>query len=857
MKTRHLLRLAWLELIRYKSISLFLVFNLALGLVGFFLLQIFQQSLALQSAEKAQVILGGDLSVSARRAFTPEERRAWESVIQFEESSQYYGMFSMIRAGSEARLASVGVFDSAYPLYGEFRLSGPAGFSNDRPRVWVDPEIQELLNLKDGDPVEIGESRFEYSGMITEDPTRLFRGTGFAPRVLIHRDYMAAAGLIKPGSTFTEYWSYRTLPGYDVVAAKMRLQKVITDPVVRIENSIDSADDSNRVLRYFTDYLGLVALVALGLCFLCGSYLLQWTFLSKKKSIAIYKTLGLTDERIVMIYLVQNFILSLAACLLGVAVVQAVQPLLQKIITEDFNLPIQLVFSAKAVVITCFIAIFGPILMVVPQILQIVELRPLMLFQNVDTGARRGIGYFAWIALSAFLFWLLSVWQSNSFQIASLFAGSLIGLILFFQLVNRLILYGLERLSPRFHWLPRYAIRGLTRKPASAGLVFTTMSLATLVLSLLPHVKTSIINEIKPENVSQIPSLFLFDIQPEQVAGLKALSKELLGQDLTMSPLVRSRILRINDQNYERTVPDGAIQTREADDEARFRNRGINLTYRDHLQASESVVKGEFQGVFPPPAAPGGTPGPGAAPEAAEPLPQISIEKRYADRVDIGLGDILTFDVQGVELRAQVSSLRQVRWTSFQPNFFILFPQGVLEDAPQIFLTSVASGRREVVKEFQRRVAGEFKNVSIIDVTATVQNSLKYIDQMAIGLQFMAWLAVLVGLFVFVVLLNTQIKERLQEMNLLQILGSTGRQVLRVVLIQFILLMTASVAFGVTLGLVMAWVLISFFFDLGTVYDGQYLTLLAAVLVPVCALALYVGLRPLKQMNPMDLIRQI
>lgn len=850
MKTRHLIRLAWLELIRYKSVSLFLVLNLALGLIGFFLLQIFQQSLAQQSAEKAQVMLGGDISISARRAFTDAERAAWEGQIQFEQKSQYYGLFSMLRSSNEARLASVGVFDSAYPLYGEFKLSG-IGFTNDRPRVWVDPEIQELMSLEAGELVEIGTAKFAYSGVILEDPTRLFRGTGFAPRVLIHRDFLEASGLIQPGSTFTEYWSYRTAPEYDVISAKTRLEKLITDPVVRIENTKDSAEDSNRVLRYFTDYLGLVALVALGLCFLCGSYLLQWTFLNKKKSIAIYKTLGLTDQKIVLIYLLQNFILSLAACVLGVLAVQLIQPVMQQIITEEFKLPIQLVFSAKAVVITCFIAIFGPMLMVVPQILQIVELRPLTLFQNIESNSRKSFAYYLWLAGSAFLFWLLSVWQSNSFQIATLFAGSLVGLILFFQIINRLMLYGLDRISGRFGWLSRYAIRGLSRKQASAGLVFTTMSLATLVLSLLPHVKTSIINEIKPENVSQIPSLFLFDIQPEQVAGLQSLSNEFFKQDLSLSPLVRSRILRINDENYERAVQSGEIQTREADDEARFRNRGINLTYRDHLQDSESVVRGEFQGEFTD------TAQPQAAAADTAVLPQISIEKRYADRVDIGIGDILTFDVQGIELKAQVSSLRQVRWTSFQPNFFILFPKGVLEEAPQIFLTSVSSGERSVVKEFQRRVATEFKNVSIIDVTSTVENSLKYIDQMALGLQFMAWLAVLVGLLVFVVLLNTQIRERLQEMNLLQILGSTNRQVLRVILTQFILLMTASIAFGVMLGLLMAWIILSFFFDLTTVYDVQYLLLLGAILIPVCALALAVGLRPLKKLNPMDLIRQV
>jgi putative ABC transport system permease protein len=648
VKLKNLLKLSWLEITRYKSVTVFLVLNLALGLIGFFLLQIFQQSLVAQSAEKAQVILGGDISVSARRAFTDKERAEWESQFKFTTRSQFYSFFSMLRSATDSKLTSVGAFDSNYPLYGQFKLSD-VGFSADQPRVWVDPEIQESMNLKLGDLVGIGETQFIFSGVILEDPTRLFRGTGFAPRVLIHKNYLEKAGLLKQGSTFSEYWTYKTSPTENLSAAKSKIEKVIIDPVVRIENTKDSAEDSNRVLRYFSDYLGLVALVALGLCFLCGSYLLQWTFLSKKKTIAIYKTLGLSDEKIILIYLLQNFIVSLMACLLGFVIVQSLQPLLQELLTEKFNLPLQLVFSPKAILFTNLIAIFGPMFIVIPQILQIIELRPLMLLQNIETSLRRGVTYFVWLGLAVFLFWGLAVWQSNSFKIASIFTVSLVVLIVLFQLINRLILYFLEKVSVNFGWLLKYAMRGLTRKKASAGLVFTTMSLSTLVLSLLPHVKNSIISEIRPKSTSQIPSLFMFDIQPEQVSGLQALSKQILQQDLVFSPLVRSRILKINEQNYERTVQSGQVQTREADEEARFRNRGLNLTYRDHLQDSEQLTDGVFSGVY----------------SAGEKLPQVSLEKRYAERVNMKMGDIITFDVQGLELKAQVGSYRQVRWTSF------------------------------------------------------------------------------------------------------------------------------------------------------------------------------------------------
>lgn len=838
MKITNLIKLSLLELVRFKNITSFLTLNLALGLIGFFLLQVFQQSLTAQSAEKAQIVLGGDISIDARRGFTAQEVKEWESLFQFEAKTQRYTLFTMMRTEKDTRLVNVNVVDDQYPLYGEFKFSHE-GLTSSQPLVWVDPEVDESFNLQIGQWVEIGELKFTYAGVIVEDPTRLFRGVGFAPRVMINHKYLEASGLIKLGSTFNERWHYKVKTGANVEEIKQKLQQKIEDPIVDIETTVDSAEDSNRVLKYFTDYLGLVALVALGLCFLCGTYLLQWTFMTKRRSIAIYKTLGLNDLKIVFIYIFQNFAISLVACALSYAIVKSVMPLFQQLLIEKFNLPLTLIFNYKAALITASIAVLGPLLMSVPQILQIIELRPLTLLQNVQVAAKRSAVYIAWLLFSILTFWGLAVWQSKSFQIASIFTASLVGLIIAFRFINKFLLYILEKNSKRFNWLYKYSILGLTRKQASASLVFTTMSLATLVLSLLPHVKTSIINEIRPAQASQVPSLFMFDIQPDQVEGITAKAASMLQQDLKFSPLVRARILKINEEKYERLVQTGQIQTREGEQEARFRNRGLNLTYRDYLQDSEIITNGKY-----------------TTQHQGEELPKISLEESYAKRVNMKMGDIVTFDVQGIEVKGVVDSFRQVRWTSFQPNFFILFPTGVLEEAPQIFLTSISKADPQQLKEFQRQVSNDYKNVSIIDVTRTIESSLKYIDQMSLGLQFMAWLAVMVGLFVFIVLLNTQIKERLLEMNLLQILGTQPPSIFKIILSQFVILISTSILFGVISGLLMAWVLISFFFKIVTQYDVQYLLMLALILLPVCALTLILGLRPLKRLNPIDLIRQ-
>jgi putative ABC transport system permease protein len=841
VRLKHLLQLVWIELYRFKKITSFLILNFALGLVGFFLLQIFQQSLTIETAEKAQIILGGDLTISARRAFTAEERAEWEKLIPFKTKSQTYSMFAMLRSGADSRLVNVIAFDQPFPLYGKFKLSSKGNLHSDQPLIWVDPEVKEIFNLQNQTDMSLGDANFKLGGTIDEDPTRLFRAGGFAPRVLISTKYLESSNLVKPGSTYNERWSYTIKPGQNISKIKLAVEKLIVDPVIQIETTTDTLQEGNRSLKYFTDYLGLVALVALGLCFLCGSYLLQWIFNSKRKNIAILKTLGLGDLQIISIYTLQTLIISVISCLVAIGFVASLLPLIQSFLMDQFELPVVLKLKWTAIAIIGAIGTFGPMLMTVPQVLQIFNLHPLQLLQNSFIQAKKNIWYYLWIVFSVVIFWLLSLWQSQSYKVGSGFVGGILVLIFIFYFFNYFLMKALDYLSSNFSWLVQYGIKGLTRRAASTSLVFITMSLSTLVLSLLPHIKASILSEIRPTEQSQIPNLFLFDIQPEQVEKINATVKATTGKDLVFSPLVRSRILKINDQNYERLVQDEGFQTREAEAEARFRNRGINLTYRSFLQPSEKTLKGEFSGTYT---------------QDPSNFPGISVEEKYAERVGFKLNDIVTFDVQGLEVKAKVTSLRQVRWTSFQPNFFILFPSGVLNEAPQIFLTSISQISPEISKKIQTDITSQFKNVSLINVTQAVQNSLKYIDQMSVGLQLMAWLAVSVGLFVFIILLNTQIKERLTEMNLMQILGCQLGQIQKALFFQFFILISLSVSFGIAFGLAAAALLVHFIFDLTVVYDYQYMLLLVCGLFPIGLFVIFWGLRPLKQLNPMDLIRQ-
>jgi putative ABC transport system permease protein len=185
----------------------------------------------------------------------------------------------------------------------------------------------------------------------------------------------------------------------------------------------------------------------------------------------------------------------------------------------------------------------------------------------------------------------LTLFLTKLIMLTSVFVGAIAGLAILFFGVGNGIIYLLGLIPVKF-WVYKYAIKSLQRRKSTSLVLFSTIGTAILLLNLLPQLKHSLKNEFLTNEKSQLPSLFIFDIQDEQIDSLKSIVKENNKEISQLSPLVRSRILRINGIAYERKVDFNAFKTREEEREARFRNRGVNLTYRENLSSSETLVEG-------------------------------------------------------------------------------------------------------------------------------------------------------------------------------------------------------------------------------------------------------------------------
>ncbi|MEK6773471.1 MAG: FtsX-like permease family protein [Bdellovibrionota bacterium] len=795
-------KFAFREIYRNWNINLFFVLNLSLGLIGFLTVDSFKTTLQKYISENSKRILSADLAVSARREITKDELQNVRNIIGNDVSeSQIFDFFAMISTPSGSKLVLVKAIDQSYPFYGEIELeSGPVISEKTpnktiftAPKAWVYPELKYQLNLKRGEKFRLGNIEFILDDFVIKDSSQTFRLTSLAPRVFIDRSLLNKTGLIKYGSTFTQSYLFKIKDDKNISEKISQIYSLNKDPAFRIETPASAGEDSSRQLDYLSDFLSLVALVALVLSALGTAYLYRLYLSQHIKEIAIYRSLGLQQDSLFKIYFCQIFLLGILSLIPTVIGVNLLLPVLSQFIEQLTSLNLNPLVSGKSVLITYVLAFISSCLITLPYLLKLNQLKPARLFSEETFSPELKIDNPLVFVPALVVLYFLSVWQSHSLYFGSIFFGALVGLSLIISLISFGFLQSLSKIPKKMAWYFRIALKSLSRRKNQSWAVFLAIAIGSLLINLLPQMKTSLKNDFAVENQTKLPSIFLFDIQDDQIEDLK---NELIKNNiplLNVSPLVRSRLLKVNDQNYERAIEPQNFKTREEESAARSRNRGVNLSYREVLTDTEKIISGvSIDKKYDP--------------NSSE-LPLASLEKRFAERMNLKLGDVLSFDIQGVEIKAKVASVRQVRWNSFRPNFFILLQDGVLNEAPKTFIAVLPQLDENIKSLVLSNLNRQFPNVSALDVRRTVEEVLQVSEKMSWSLELMAALALATGYVVLFSIIQTQVQTRRWELNMYKILGAHFFELRWVLIFEFTLISFVASLCGAFLSLFLSAIL--------------------------------------------------
>jgi putative ABC transport system permease protein len=309
-------------------------------------------------------------------------------------------------------------------------------------------------------------------------------------------------------------------------------------------------------------------------------------------------------------------------------------------------------------------------------------------------------------------------------------------------------------------------------------------------------------------------------------------------------PIVRSRILKVNDLDFERKVESAQLaqMTREEEQEIRFRNRGLNLSFREQIGEGEELVEGSFISQK-------------WDKQSGKPF-AVSLEKSYATRLKLQMGDRLRFDVQGIELEGIVTSIRRVRWTTFQPNFFVLVQPGVLEDAPHTLIAAIPQTDTDRKTAIQKDFSRKLSNVSLINVEKTVKDTIEILDKLSWSLEIMAAVALVGGYIVMISVMLSQWIQRRWQSSLLKSIGCGTQDLVGLSLRESILMASVGAVIGGLSSGVLASGLSYYMFDEVFAWNGKTIFLNTILIVILGILTTLFAIGYVSRSRPAELLSE-
>ena len=806
------------ELINSKRFSILFILNLSLGLTGFIALDGFKVSLDQTIKGRSKAVLGGDFGLSARRPLLESEINLVQGTFEKNfETTHMVEMFSMVANGERrSRLVQIKAIDESYPFYGDVILQDEGVLGEKQHLqlkseniVWVYPELTRQLDVRKGDNLFIGKTSFKVADIVSEDAAAGI-STNMAPRIYMHRNQLEKTGLLRKGSIAWHSIVFK-LPGRTSQALNQYrdvIFKILDSPEVRVYTHENVSQQMTALVNRLNDFLGLASLVALFLAAIGSAFLFRSYFRKRVKQIATLLCLGASRSLALSYYVIQILLLGATSSILAMALGWLLVPGLGAITQGLLPFTVNFQLATKTLWVGFGIGTVGSFLICLPLLASLVGVKPSLLLASESSQDRT---WNHWMALACLpfltFFWGLSVWLSHSYKIGSLFTVIFIGAGLLLG-AGGLIFFNLLQKKPLGRSLSyRWAVRDLARRRLTTVAGFVAIGLGAMLLNIIPQVQKSLQAELQRPEQSKLPSLFMFDIQEEQLDSFHGVLKKQGVEVDFISPMIRARLMSVNSENFDKGEGLSDQFTREEEREMRFRNRGFNLSYRETLSDAESLIAGHpFSGSYDE--------------SSGEPA-EISVEKRFAARLGLKMGDILQFDIESIPIAGKIVNLRSVKWTSFRPNFFVQFQPGVLEMAPKTFVATLPNLPLDKKHLLQDQLVQELPNVSMVDVSRIVERISGIMVQMSWALSAMSLLCLFAGLVVIYSIASHQATSNAWEVGLLKALGASFQTIRRQYLWQFGLLSGMAFFLGAIISLAVSYYLSTLLFDSLWVFDWK------------------------------------
>lgn len=828
-KWRSLARLTWRESRTMRSRLLLYMSSVALGVGALVAIDSFSANVLASVGDSSRALLGGDLALLSRQPLTAAAAALSDSLersgAQEAQVTTFPSMAAVHRTG-RTRLAQIRAVGDAYPLVGQVETEPADAWIALRTgsRTIVDPSLMATLAAHVGDSLTLGYTRFEIVGTIRAVPGDAGIAAAIGPRVFIPDRDLAATRLLSVGGRA----DYKTLIALPTRAGPIadrwltRARQRLASQRVRIQTVADAEVNLTNAIKRLTDFLGVLGVVALLLGGIGVASGITAFVARKIEAAAILRCLGATGAQVLAVYVTQAAAMGVVGAVIGVALGTAIQFMLPIAVHDFLPVDVSIHLVPRAILFGLATGLWVALLFALRPLLALRHTSPLQALrrhveaQGPATRVRRDPAVWAVAALIAATVVAIAAVRAPTVRLG-LATSAGIGVALGVLWLAAGALAAMARRLPRARWpyVLRQGIANLHRPANQTRAVVLALGFGVFLISTLDLVQSALLHEFAATTASSRANLLFFDVQEDQAHAVDSTIRAQGYAVIERTPIVTMRIAAINDVPVSTAASDvadtadsapasvarapraGGSRSGRPRRAAWALRREYRSTYRDTLVASEHIAAGRWFGAH----------------AGTDSIPPVSFEVDVAKELGLMVGDRVTWDVQGVPIRTRVANIREVDWARFEPNFFAVFPTGVLERAPQQYVILAAVPGAAATASLQRIVGERYPNISSVDLSLIRETVNGILRKVTVAIRFLTVFCLLMGIPVLFSAVAATRRERIHESVLLKTLGATRAQVTRIMLAEYAMLgVLASVA-GMVLSVGGAWLLVHFVFE--------------------------------------------
>lgn len=845
--TPFVLNMAWRETRAGWRHFLYFLVCIAIGVGAVTGVSLFGTQVERAVTKEARGLLGGDLEIRLSHLMSAKGQEVLDSLSAREISMTHVSELIAMAArtgstevGQPTQIIELKAVESQYPLYGRLRLEPQGDLVDLLGRqaarcpghtcfgVVVQESLLIRMGLAVGDPLRIGQGLFIITGVVRTEPDRMANAFSLGPRVVMSREGLGTAELVKVGSRIRERYLLRIPSTMELEPLLYELRGRLAGDSVRISSYREAQPQLKQSLEQLTRYLGLIGLTALFVGGLGVATSVHAFVREKLTTIAILKTVGAESPTITWAYGLQAMILglvgSLVGLMIGILIHQGLPWMIAALVASD--LLDQLGFAKNGIDLALAplakglaLGMLSTLLFTLWPLLTIRDVKPARIFRReitplTSTASRRATPWReAWRELDRVKLLvsvgivlgltLLSVWQAHSWRIGLLFILAFAAAVLLLGASARVLLMVMKKWPRPGPLVFRQALGNVLRPGSQAVSITIAIGIAVMVVTTVSLVESSLLTQVGDNRPTDAPTFFFIDIQPDQAEGMADLLRQRSSDPHPrLTPLVRSRLSAVKGEpvKVEATSEGEEQKEKTAQKEERrkkwYLTREYVLTFLQDLPKDNKVVEGEWW-----------------KPGQVFAKPLISIEEDAAKQLGLTVGDTVELDIQGVPITGEISSIRQVDWGNFSTNFYMIVSPGALDGAPHTFVATVHVAASEEVA-LQQAVVASFPNVTAINMGDVLDSFAQVLDRLSLAIRAVALFCILSGGLVMAAALAATRYRRLYESVILKALGATRSLIAGSFAAEYALLGALGGLLGCVLASVLSWAVLETVFDL-------------------------------------------